>query len=239
MQLPQCTFFFFSILAHVSISYIVGSLCAGVTVYGALKNSGAIAGNFVVIPGAGGGLGHLALQYARIMGLRTVAIDTGADKEKLCNELGAAGISFVFTMSQYEINYTIANFTAWIDFKKEKDIVAAVKRVTEGIGAHAAIVAAASADSYEKALEYLRPRGTLVAVGLPTDTKIKADVFFTGMLRTLTQFKIMTSQNKFASCPHIIFMHTKPFVFSARVEENHWIIRRKSPRCSRSARPCG
>lgn len=55
----------------------------------------------------------------------------------------------------------------------------AVRKVTDGIGAHAAIVAAASADSYEKALEYLRPRGTLVAVGLPNDTKIKADVFFT------------------------------------------------------------
>lgn len=133
-------------------------LCAGVTVYAALKNSGAHTGQYVVIPGAGGGLGHLALQYARVMGLKTIAIDTGADKEKLCMELGA---------------------TTWLDFKKEKDIVAAVQRVTDGLGAHAAIVAAASADSYEKALEYLRPRGTLVAVGLPNDTKIKADVFFT------------------------------------------------------------
>jgi len=133
-------------------------LCAGVTVYAALKNSGATAGQWVVIPGAGGGLGHLALQYARVMGLRTIAIDTGADKQKLTKELGAS---------------------AWIDFKEEKDIVAAVKKATDGLGAHAAIVAAASADGYEKALEYLRARGTLVAVGLPTDTKIKADVFFT------------------------------------------------------------
>jgi len=133
-------------------------LCAGVTVYGALKNSGAISGQTVVIPGAGGGLGHLALQYAKVMGFRTIAIDTGADKEKLCKQLGAA---------------------AWIDFKEEKDIVAAVKKVTDGIGAHAAIVASASAGGYEQALEYLRPRGTLVAVGLPSDTKIKADVFFT------------------------------------------------------------
>jgi propanol-preferring alcohol dehydrogenase len=133
-------------------------LCAGVTVYAALKNSGATTGQYVVVPGAGGGLGHLALQYAHVMGLRVVAIDTGSDKQKLCEELGAI---------------------AWIDFKEERDIVAAVRRVTDGIGAHAAIVAAASADSYEKALEYLRPRGTLIAVGLPTDTTIKADVFFT------------------------------------------------------------
>eukprot|EP00026_Physarum_polycephalum_P007114 Phypoly_transcript_07168.p1 GENE.Phypoly_transcript_07168~~Phypoly_transcript_07168.p1 ORF type:complete len:299 (+),score=56.22 Phypoly_transcript_07168:727-1623(+) len=133
-------------------------LCAGVTVYAALKNSYTIVGDYVVVPGAGGGLGHLALQYAKAMGLRTIAIDSGAEKEKLCKDLGA---------------------TAWIDFKKESDIIAAVRRVTDGVGAHAAIVAAASGESYEKALEYLRPRGTLVAVGLPADTKIKADVFFT------------------------------------------------------------
>jgi len=142
----------------ISLEAAAPILCAGVTVYAALKNSDAKAGQYVVVPGAGGGLGHLALQYARVMGLRTIAIDSGADKEKLCLDLGAA---------------------AWIDFKKEADIVSAVKRVTDGLGAHAAIVAAASAESYEKALEYLRPRGTLVAVGLPTDTKIKADVFFT------------------------------------------------------------
>lgn len=133
-------------------------LCAGVTVYAALKNSGAHVGDYVVVLGAGGGLGHLALQYAHVMGFITIAIDSGADKEKLCKSLGAS---------------------AWIDFARESDIVTAVRRVTDGVGAHAAIVAAASAECYEKALEYVRPRGTLVAVGLPADTKIKADVFFT------------------------------------------------------------
>jgi len=133
-------------------------LCAGVTVYSALKNSEAKAGQYVVIPGAGGGLGHLALQYARVMGLKSIAIDTGADKQKLTKELGAA---------------------EWIDFRETKDIVAAVKKVTDGQGAHAAIVAAGAAESYELALEYLRPRGTLVVVGLPPDTKIKADVLMT------------------------------------------------------------
>ncbi len=63
-------------------------LCAGVTTYNALRNSGARAGDTVAVQGIGG-LGHLAIQYARQMGFRTVAISRGADKEALARELGA------------------------------------------------------------------------------------------------------------------------------------------------------
>src|SRR3954466_16241105 len=55
-------------------------MCAGVTVYNALRNSGARGGDTVAIHGIGG-LGHLAVQYARQMGFETVAIGRGADKE--------------------------------------------------------------------------------------------------------------------------------------------------------------
>ena len=64
-------------------------LCGGVTVYKALKNSGIRKDSWVVLPGAAGGLDHLAIQYARAMGFRVVAIDSGAKKVILCNELGA------------------------------------------------------------------------------------------------------------------------------------------------------
>jgi len=63
-------------------------LCAGVTTYNALRNSGARAGDTVAVQGIGG-LGHLALQYAARMGFRTVAISRGADKEALARSLGA------------------------------------------------------------------------------------------------------------------------------------------------------
>jgi D-arabinose 1-dehydrogenase-like Zn-dependent alcohol dehydrogenase len=63
-------------------------LCAGITVFNALRNSGARAGELVAIQGIGG-LGHLGIQYARQMGFRTVAIGRGADKQSLARKLGA------------------------------------------------------------------------------------------------------------------------------------------------------
>lgn len=63
-------------------------LCAGITVFNALRNSGITAGDLVAIQGIGG-LGHLAIQYAHKMGMETVAISTSDDKKELANKLGA------------------------------------------------------------------------------------------------------------------------------------------------------
>lgn len=63
-------------------------MCAGVTVYNALRNSGARGGDVVAVHGVGG-LGHLGVQYARQMGFETVAIGRGKDKEPLARKLGA------------------------------------------------------------------------------------------------------------------------------------------------------
>src|SRR5205809_7866256 len=63
-------------------------MCAGVTVYNALRNSGARAGDVVAVQGIGG-LGHLGVQYARQMGFETVALGRGKDKEPLAQKLGA------------------------------------------------------------------------------------------------------------------------------------------------------
>ena len=63
-------------------------MCAGLTVYNSLRNSGARGGEVVAIHGIGG-LGHLAVQYARRMGFKTVAINRGTDKEALARKLGA------------------------------------------------------------------------------------------------------------------------------------------------------
>src|SRR4029077_8446262 len=63
-------------------------MCAGVTVYNALRHSGARGGDVVAVHGIGG-LGHLGVQYARQMGFETVALGRGTDKEALAKKLGA------------------------------------------------------------------------------------------------------------------------------------------------------
>src|SRR6204780_4680549 len=63
-------------------------LCAGITVFNSLRNSGARGGDLVAVQGIGG-LGHLGIQYARQMGFRTVAIGRGKDKQPLAQKLGA------------------------------------------------------------------------------------------------------------------------------------------------------
>lgn len=64
-------------------------MCGGVTAYAALKKSQVRPGQWIVIPGAGGGLGHLAVQYAKAMGMRVIGIDGGDEKRDLCLKLGA------------------------------------------------------------------------------------------------------------------------------------------------------
>eukprot|EP00644_Phytophthora_capsici_P010815 jgi/Phyca11/542430/estExt2_Genewise1Plus.C_PHYCAscaffold_90341 len=119
-------------------------LCAGVTVYSALKEIGGAPGEYVVIPGAGGGLGHLACQYAKAMGYKVIAIDSGDDKRKLLE------------------GYGVKHF---IDFK-DGDVIGQVKAIT-GRGAHCACVVADSEASYKDALQYIRPHGTVLMVGVP------------------------------------------------------------------------
>ena len=85
-------------LAHVSaLAHVPDSLdsmksapllCAGITTFNALRNSGATAGDLVAIHGVGG-LGHLGIQFAARLGFRTVAVNRGRDKEELARSLGA------------------------------------------------------------------------------------------------------------------------------------------------------
>lgn len=122
-------------------------MCGGVTAYTALKRSAVAPGQWVVLPGAGGGLGHFAVQYAKAMGMRVIAIDGGAEKASLCKKLGAEH---------------------FLDFTTETDLPARVKEIT-GLGAHGVVVTAASKSGYEAAPRFLRAGGTVVAVGLPKD----------------------------------------------------------------------
>ncbi|KEP50361.1 cinnamyl-alcohol dehydrogenase [Rhizoctonia solani 123E] len=127
-------------------------LCAGLSVYGALKQSNTAPGDIVVITGAGGGLGHLAIQYAiNAFNLRVIAIDTGDNKKELCLKLGAE---------------------VFIDFKATTE----VKQVADGVGAHAVLVTSSAPDSYEGVVEYLRPLGTLLALGVDIGCVLNLDM---------------------------------------------------------------
>ena len=75
--------------AGLDLAQAAPVLCAGVTVWKAIKQSNTKPGDYILIAGAGGGLGHLAVQYAAAMSLRVIAVDTGADKKALCASYGA------------------------------------------------------------------------------------------------------------------------------------------------------
>ncbi|KAJ5104987.1 hypothetical protein NUU61_002334 [Penicillium alfredii] len=144
---------------EIPLDAVAPILCAGITVYKGLKESGARPGHTVAIVGAGGGLGSLAQQYARAMGLHVIAIDGGEEKRVMCEKLGAE---------------------TYIDFSTSKDLVADVKAATpQGLGAHAVILLAVSEKPFEQAIEYVRPRGTIVAIGIPAHAFLKAPVFET------------------------------------------------------------
>ncbi|CAH2603304.1 Alcohol dehydrogenase [Rhodovastum atsumiense] len=117
-------------------------LCAGVTVYKGLKVTDTRPGQWVAISGIGG-LGHMAVQYARVMGLNVAAVDIAEDKLELARRLGA----------QLTINARSTD-------------PAAVLRKEIG-GAHAVLVTAVSIRAFEQALGMVRRGGTISLNGLP------------------------------------------------------------------------
>ena len=117
-------------------------LCAGVTVYKGLKMTDTRPGQWVVISGIGG-LGHMAVQYARAMGLNVAAVDVDDAKLELARRLGA---------------------TVTVNAMKE-DPASVIKRDIGG--AHGALVTAVSPKAFDQAQNMLRRGGTLVLNGLP------------------------------------------------------------------------
>lgn len=117
-------------------------LCAGVTVYKGLKETDTKPGEWVAISGIGG-LGHLAVQYAKAMGLHVAAIDIAKDKLDLATELGAD---------------LVVN-------AMEEDPGSFLKKETGGM--HGALVTAVSPKAFEQAMQTLRRKGTLALNGLP------------------------------------------------------------------------
>ena len=126
----------------ISFADAAPALCAGVTTYKGLKQTEARPGEWVVISGIGG-LGHMAVQYAKAMGLHVAAVDVADDKLALARQLGAE---------------VTAN-------AKTEDAVAKIKKETGG--AHGVLVTAVSTGAFRQAIGMLRRGGTCSLVGLP------------------------------------------------------------------------
>ena len=128
--------------AHVGFSEIAPVLCAGVTVYKGLKVLECKPGDWVAISGVGG-LGHLAVQYAKAMGFHVVAVDIHEGQLQLAKKLGADMV----------INAALQD--------PVKELQTALR------GVHGVLVTAVSRSAFSQALGMLHKRGTMALVGLP------------------------------------------------------------------------
>ncbi|HSD38515.1 MAG TPA: alcohol dehydrogenase AdhP [Rhodocyclaceae bacterium] len=127
---------------NVGFSEIAPVLCAGVTVYKGLKVLDCKPGDWVAISGIGG-LGHLAVQYAKAMGFHVAAVDIDDEKLNLARKLGA---------------------DLTVNAKAEDPVQAMQKAIG---GAHGILVTAVSRSAFSQALGMLHKRGTMAMVGLP------------------------------------------------------------------------
>lgn len=132
-------------------------LCAGVTVYKGIKETDTKPGDTLVISGIGG-LGHLAVQYAKAMGRHVIAVDVADDKLRLAREMGADAA----------IN------------ARETDPVSEVQNAAGG--ADGILVTAVSPAAFSQAVGMLRRGGTMSLVGLPPGT-FDLDIFDTVLNR--------------------------------------------------------
>lgn len=140
-------------------------LCAGLTVYAALLKANAKSGDWVAVSGAGGGLGHIALQIgSRGMKFRMIGIDHPS-KASLVKDCGAE--SFV-------------DMTAFDDAGIAEEIL----RITDGEGAKAVIVCAGANRAYGQALSMVGFGGTVVCVGIPEGVPVLMAGAYPGQMLT-------------------------------------------------------
>jgi propanol-preferring alcohol dehydrogenase len=132
--------------AGVDFAAMAPILCAGVTTYKGIRETEARPGEWIAISGIGG-LGHIAIQYAKAMGLHVAALDVTEEKLALARHLGA------------EVTVDA----------REPDAAAQVVRLTGG-GAHGVLVTAVSPPAFAQALNLVRRKGTIALVGLPPGT---------------------------------------------------------------------
>ena len=139
----------------VNFMEIAPILCAGVTVYKGLKETEVKPGEWVAIFGIGG-LGHVAVQYAKAMGMNVASVDIDDAKLELAKQKGA-------DLTVNSKNQEPADF-----FQKEL-----------GSGVHGVLVTAVHPDAFRKGLASLRRKGTMAINGLPADNTFEVPIFET------------------------------------------------------------
>jgi propanol-preferring alcohol dehydrogenase len=147
--------------------------CAGVTTYKSLKVAHAQPGETVMVVGIGG-LGHLGLQYAKIFGATTVAVDVEEDKLKLADDLGADHL---------------------IDARDRP-----AEQLTALGGVDVALVTVPSPQAMRDAHNALNPNGRLVLLGLPADNRLEIPVFETVLKGISVIGSLVGTRNDLADC---------------------------------------
>jgi len=161
--------------ANADLVSMAPILCAGVTTYKGLKETQAEPGEWVVISGIGG-LGHIAVQYAKAMGFFVGAVDIHEEKLALARSLGA-------------------DFTA---NAATEDAVAKVVKETGG-GAHGVLVVAVGRAAFGQAVSMARRRGTVALVGLPPGD-FPLPIFEVVLKRVTVRGSIVGTRQDLAEC---------------------------------------
>lgn len=143
-----------SIPKGVDLAKAAPILCAGLTSYKALKDANLKAGQWVTIIGAGGGLGSLAVEYAKVLGYKIIGVDHSSKKD------------FVLSRGANE----------FVAFDGEEPVPERIMKITT-VGTDAVVNVSSSLKSYNEAPFYIAPHGTLCVVGFPSEgTIISPDV---------------------------------------------------------------
>lgn len=169
-------------------------LCAGVTVYKGLKQTEVKPGEWVAISGIGG-LGHVAVQYAKAMGMNVAAIDIADDKLALAKRLGAD---------------LIVN-------AKNEDPAMVIKKETGGV--HGSLITAVSPIAFKQGLQTMRRKGTMVLNGLPPGT-FDLSIFDTVLNGTTIRGSIVgTRKDMIEAIEFAVDGKVKANVTSAKLED--------------------
>ena len=158
---------------NIKFAEMAPILCAGVTTYKGIKETEARPGEWIAISGVGG-LGHVAIQYAKAMGLHVAALDITPEKLALARTAGA----------DIAVN------------AKDSDAIAQILNATGG-GAHGVLVTAVSTPAFAQALGMVRRKGTISLNGLPPG-EFPTPIFDVVMKRTTIRGSIVGTRKDLA-----------------------------------------
>jgi D-arabinose 1-dehydrogenase-like Zn-dependent alcohol dehydrogenase len=124
-------------------------MCAGATIYSSIKRCQLSPGDWIIISGCGGGLGHLGIQFAKALGYKVVGIDTRPAALKVAESLGSCDLL--------------------IDASKNESTEELIKKINDGKGAHAAIILPEVQAAFDFAVKLLGIHGTMCVVSFPNE----------------------------------------------------------------------